>query len=227
MNDKLKEAIQTVQAGDKQEAQRQLTELLEDNPQQVQGWYLLSLLVDSPQKQAAYLSKTLALNPQHLKAKEQLEALQTGGSLAATTTIEENEQTPLTVVKQSETDALPDWLSEGADALTPVEEPESDEETAVSNETLPEWLKEPAALGTDLPETTEEAQTAVGQTTKSTSEPDKAIPNLKQPSPQSPSKPTKASRSAPQNARSLNVILGILVILAIIVMVVLAYLLLS
>ena len=77
MDEKLKEAIAAVRAGDKREAQRQLTELLDNDPQQVQGWYLLSLLVDSPQKQAAYLSKTLALDPQHEKAKAQLATLQT------------------------------------------------------------------------------------------------------------------------------------------------------
>ena len=70
MDEKLKDAIAAVRAGDKDTAQRQLTALLDEDPQQDQGWYLLSLLVDSPQKQAAYLSKTLSLNPLHEKAKE-------------------------------------------------------------------------------------------------------------------------------------------------------------
>jgi hypothetical protein len=224
MDDKLKEAIATVRAGNVQEAQRQLTKLLEADPQQDQGWYLLSLLVDSPQKQSAYLSKTLALNPQHVKAKEQLEALQTGGSLAATATIDEKEQALRTVVEQSETDVLPDWLSEGAGIETSVKEPLSDEETAVANETLPEWLKEPAALEADQPKTAEDSPAAVEQTAEPAAEPDKAVANLKQSPPPSTAKPM---RSTSQNTRSLNIMLGILVILAIIVMVVLAYLLLS
>jgi hypothetical protein len=219
MDERLKEAIATVRAGDKREAQRQLTELLHDNPQQVQGWYLLSLLVDSPQKQAAYLSKTLALDPQHEKAKAQLAALQTEGSLAATATIEIEAKMPLDVVAQAESDELPDWLTEGAD-LPAAAHPEPVKETAVTNETLPDWLQEAAVLDTESSNIVAEEPTVAGQTTQAITEPDKAVATRKQPT-------AKAARSAPQNSRSLNIILGLLVIVALVVMVLLVYLLLG
>ncbi|MCP4420800.1 MAG: tetratricopeptide repeat protein [Chloroflexi bacterium] len=228
MDNKLKEAIATVRAGDTEEAQRQLTELLDENPQQVQGWYLLSLLVDSPQKQAAYLSKTLALNPQHEKAKELLAVLQAESNLAATSTIEPELNLPLDVVEQAETDELPGWLTEEVDDLsTAVAQPEPVTETAVPNENLPDWLTDPSSLKTEQPKIVEEEPTVVGQTAKATTELDKTVSSLNQTLTQSPPKPAKVSRPAPQSTRSLNIILGLLIILALTVMVLLAYLLLS
>ena len=228
MDEKLKEAIETVRRGDKQTAQQQLTQLLDENPEQVQGWYLLSLLVDSPQKQAAYLSKTLALNPYHEKASEQLAALHVSGSLAPTT--EANE--PLDVIAQSDTADLPDWLQEVADKspVTAVKiAEEQDSEAAVPNTTLPDWLKEPAALEPQPTASTKMAEddpTLVGQTAEPTSESDKAVAALKQTL--AKPKPTKAkNRSAQRSTRNLNIALGLLVTLAIVVLLVLVYLLLS
>lgn len=225
MDDKLQEAIQTVRQGNKKEAQRQLTALLEENPEQVQGWYLLSLLVESPQKQAAYLSKTLALNPQHEKAKEHLTALQQDGSLAATATISAEAIPPKNVIDQSETDDLPEWLiEEGGSQPVQSDESEQSGETAVANETLPDWLKEPSALETET--VTEENPTVVGQTVKP-AEANKSGQTAGQTLSKPAAKPAKAKRAAPQSSRSLNIILGILIVLAVIVMILLAYLLLS
>ncbi len=228
MDDKLKEAIQTVRNGNTLEAQRQLAELLEDDPQQEQGWYLLSLLVDSPQKQATYLSKTLALNPQHEKAREHLATLQETGSLAATATIADEAGEALSIVDQAESDDLPDWLStEGEPDLVLADKFEQAEEAAVANETLPDWLKEPAALDADLPEITEEMPTAVGQTAEQTAEADKTVVKSKQTLAKAIQKPAKAARATSSSTRALNIALSVLVILAIVVMVLLAYLLLS
>ena len=105
MDNKLKEAIAAVRTGNKRAAQQQLTTMLDEDPTQVQGWYLLSLLVDSPQKQAAYLGKTLALNPNHEKAREQLAELEASGQLAPTARYVSDQ--PLDAMEQSETDALP------------------------------------------------------------------------------------------------------------------------
>ncbi len=228
MDEKLKEAIETVRRGDKQTAQRQLTQLLDENPEQVQGWYLLSLLVDSPQKQATYLSKTLALNPQHEKASEQLAALQASGRLAPTTQANE----PLDVIAQADTEALPDWLQEasGESPVTAVKiAQEQNVATAVPNTDLPDWLKEPAALETEPSagaKVTDDDPTLVGQTAESASESDKMVATLKQTL--AKPKPTKAKvRSSKQSTRNLNIVLGLLVTLAIIVMMVLVYLLLS
>ena len=230
MDEKLKEAIAAVRMGDKETAQRQLTDLLEEDPKQVQGWYLLSLLVDSPQKQAAYLSKTLALNPDHAKAKTQLAALQAAGTLASTTTIAEETSQPMDVLAQSETDELPDWLREaGGESETPAIPAAQAEETAVPAEDLPDWLKEPAALPDASSSTrpVEDQPTVVGKTAEPVSKPDKIAADLQKTLDRPQQKQTKAARTAKQNTRNLNIVLGLLVTLAVIIIILLAYLLLS
>jgi len=230
MDEKLKEAIAAARIGDKETAQRQLTELLDEDPQQVQGWYLLSLLVDSPQKQAAYLSKTLALNPDHEKAKEQLAALQAAETLAPTTTTAKKTSQSMDVLAQSETDELPDWLQEvGGSSESTAVPVKSAEETAVPNEELPDWLKEPVELTeTASPiEAVEESPTVVGKTAEPTTKPDKVAAELKKTLDKPQQKPPKTTRTAKQSTRNLNILLGLLVTLAVIVMIVLAYLLLS
>lgn len=215
MDDKLKEAIAAVRTGNKREAQQQLTMLLDEDPTQVQGWYLLSLLVDSPQKQAAYLGKTLALNPNHEKARDQLAMLEASGQLAPTSSYVSDQ--PMDVLEQSETDALPEWLvSDSGDfAVAPVASKVS--ETAVPNDTLPDWLKEPAVPDSII--APDESMTVVGKTAV-------AAPQTR---PTKAAKPTaaKPARKAGQNTQSLNIALGLLVLLAIVVIVLLAYLLLS
>lgn len=229
MDEKLKEAIAAVRTGDKELAQRQLTDLLDEDPKQVQGWYLLSLLVDSPQKQAAYLSKTLALNPNHEKAKEQLAALQAASKLAPTSTIAEETGQPMDVLAQSETNKLPDWLREsGGESGVEAAPIAPTEETAVPAENLPDWLKEPAAL-VDAPPTTkpvEEGPTVVGKTAEPVSKPDKVAADLKKTLDKAQPKQSKSARAPKQNTRNLNILLGLLVTLAVIVLILLAYLLL-
>ncbi|MBK8905885.1 MAG: hypothetical protein IPM53_32180 [Anaerolineaceae bacterium] len=215
MDDKLKEAIAAVRTGNKREAQQQLTALLDEDPTQVQGWYLLSLLVDSPQKQAAYLSKTLALNPHHEKAKEQLALLEESGQMTPTASLVSDQ--PMDVLAQSETDMLPEWLvSESGDLVaTPAVQKVS--ETAVPNDTLPDWLKEPAVP--DSTPTPAEAVTIVSKTAVTATQTGKG--KAAKPA---PPKPVRKSR---QNTQGLNIILGLLVSLAVIVIILLAYLLLS
>ncbi len=75
MNTKLQQAIAATRDGDKQQAQRLLAELLKENPQDAQAWFLLSHLVESESKQVAYLSKVLTLQPTHEKAKQRLAQL--------------------------------------------------------------------------------------------------------------------------------------------------------
>ena len=215
MDDKLKEAIAAVRTGNKRAAQQQLTTLLDEDPTQVQGWYLLSLLVDSPQKQAAYLGKTLALNPHHEKAREQLAELEASGQLAPTARYVSDQ--PLDVLEQSETDALPEWLaSESGDfAVAPTVHKVS--ETAVPNDSLPDWLKEPA-----LPDSTFVAEEEVTMVDKTA-----VAPAQTRSAKAARSAPAKSARKARQNTQGLNIVLGLLVTLAVVVIILLAYLLLS
>lgn len=224
MDNKLKEAIATIRAGDKQTAQRQLTSLLEENPQEEQGWYLLSLLVDSPQKQATYLSKTLALNPNHTKAKEQLETLHHQNQIAPTSTIDETESfEEADFFTQAESDSLPDWLEQEDElvALQAIEEDMVD--TAVPNTTIPDWLKEPVVPAPKAHPAIQEEPTAVAQTSKPVK---KSEPPAKSQQPTAIKKTVKKQpQKAPRkNAAGLNIILSVLVLLALIVMVLLAYL---
>lgn len=215
MDDKLKDAIAAVRTGNKRDAQQQLTMLLDEDPTQVQGWYLLSLLVDSPQKQAAYLSKTLALNPHHEKAKEQLDLLKASGQLAPTASVVSDQ--PMDVLAQSESDTLPEWLVSESGDYSAAPAAEKVEATAVPNQTLPDWLKEPAS-----PDTTfapEEEVTVVGKAAES--------PTQKRPAKVTKSTPTKRVSTPKQTTRGLNLLLGLLVTLALVVMITLAYLLLS
>lgn len=230
MDKKLKEAIAAARTGDKESAQRQLTDLLKNDPNQVQGWYLLSLLVDSPQKQAAYLGKTLALNPNHEKARAQLAALQAAGPLAASTTMREETSQPMDVLAQSETDDLPDWLREAdGESETTAVPAKPAAETAVPDENLPDWLKEPAALPDDLSsiKTIEESPTVVGKTAEPVFKPDIIAAELQKTLDKPPQKQPKAARTPKQSARNLNILLGLLITLAVIVMILLTYLLLG
>ena len=75
MSDKLQQAIQATRAGDKKNAQFLLTQAIQEDPDNPQSWYLLSLLVDDKEKKQSYLTKVLDLDPDHAKAHQQLVTL--------------------------------------------------------------------------------------------------------------------------------------------------------
>jgi hypothetical protein len=71
----LKEAIAAVRAGDLENAQLLVAEVIQLNPDDPQAWYLMSQLVDSPARRAAYLNKTLELDPSHERALVEFDRL--------------------------------------------------------------------------------------------------------------------------------------------------------
>lgn len=160
MHAKLKQAIAATRTGAKKEAQVLLTQVLRDDPEEVQAWYLLSLLIDDREKQIAYLKKAIALDPGHEKAQARLAQLQPGLPPAeepevAQPPVPTTEERPLPAESpptelQAE-DAMPDWLNdELAAAATPASEAEESLETA----DLPDWLDEmapDAAAGEEVP----------------------------------------------------------------------------
>lgn len=77
MNLKLQQAIVATRAGRANEAQMLLTQLLREEPDDANAWFLLSHLVDSGERQSLYLQKTLAIDPDHELAKQHLIQLQT------------------------------------------------------------------------------------------------------------------------------------------------------
>lgn len=75
MNPKLQQAMVAARSGQEKTAQFLLTQVLKDDPDEVQAWFLLSHLVDSDQRQRAYLQKTVSLDPSHEIAMQRLEEL--------------------------------------------------------------------------------------------------------------------------------------------------------
>ena len=71
----LQEAITAVRDDDTERAQLLAAEVIQDNPDDAHAWYLLSQLVDSDARRAAYLRKTLALDPAHERARAEFAAL--------------------------------------------------------------------------------------------------------------------------------------------------------
>lgn len=75
MSSTLHEAIAAVRAGEMARAQLLAADIVRENPEDPNGWYLLSQLVDSDARRAAYLGKTLALDPQHARARIEFDSL--------------------------------------------------------------------------------------------------------------------------------------------------------
>jgi len=90
MNPKLQQAMSAAREGRSKEAQVLLTQILSQDPEEAQAWFLLSHLVDSEQKQLAYLKKVLALDPHHEKAAQRLAHLE----------------------REPELQTLPEWFTE-------------------------------------------------------------------------------------------------------------------
>lgn len=75
MTSTLHDAIAAARAGDMARAQMLAADAVSQTPDDPNGWYLLSQLVDSDARRAAYLSKTLALAPDHPRARAEFAAL--------------------------------------------------------------------------------------------------------------------------------------------------------
>lgn len=78
----LHDVIAAARAGDTHRAQLLAADLVREQPHDANAWYLLSQLVDSDARRAAYLGKTLSLDPHHARARIEFDALP--AELAAT-----------------------------------------------------------------------------------------------------------------------------------------------
>lgn len=73
MEDQLLEAIRYFETGNKQDAQKQLVQVLKTDPENEYAWLWMALtLEDDPVRKKACLEKVLALNPQNSKANQML-----------------------------------------------------------------------------------------------------------------------------------------------------------
>jgi tetratricopeptide (TPR) repeat protein len=224
MNQILQQAIDATRAGDKQEAQRQLAQLLKENPDETQAWYLLSLLVESKQQQLAYLGKTLALDPNHEKALERLESLQAIDVESPTLSVSEE---PSDFEAQEQGDTLPGWLAPDATLVNPsmatvVSETSSDETKPADD--IPDWVQE--TVGDDW--VNEEEPTRISlQLPEEVIKETGAAPQARETTTTEAKPEAKESLQRHKKVRGYNRILVILVVLAFIIAVLLVYALFS
>lgn len=232
MSDKLQQAIQATRVGDKKNAQFLLTQAIQDEPDNPQSWYLLSLLVDDETKQQAYLTKVLDLDPDHIKAHEKLVAItETAVPKPKIIELEEaaTEMAPVILSSnsgdleaQDEGKTLPDWM---ADDLPDISDDTTSEvtETAVvaEKEPVPDWLQDSVEDNWDEDET----KTAVADdvSTETTTIEDKK-PQEKKAVAVKETKPAKPKKSSEAN---LNYMLIGLVVFAVIIFLILAYLIIT
>ncbi len=159
MDQRLQQAIDAARSGDNREAQRLLTHLLKDDPDQVQAWFLLSHLVESEAKQKAYLGKVLALDPHHVQARQRLVHLHgvsapaPVGEMVAETRVAETRAAAvatdsLDLLSQAEGDTVPSWMvAAGEPGVTavPVAEPAAARAPELPLAEIPDWLQRPVS----------------------------------------------------------------------------------
>lgn len=236
MNEILQEAIAATRAGKKKEAQLLLATNLKENPDDAQSWYLLGMLVDSKEKQAAYLGKALALNPDHPKAQAQMAKLTAVPSATVTTTTAVPiSDDPFDYLAQAEGSTLPNWLAQDAPALqldkvgARVNPEEMAQETAVtspsSGQELPDWLQSDASPAWVVQEQPTQVSPFAEPAAAKPSPKPKPKPTPK-PKPQSAApqkKGQKRLRTKQEKKSQLNLALGALMVIMILVILTLAY----
>lgn len=156
MRQKLQDAIVATRAGNTREAQLLLTDILKEDPNETQAWFLLSNLVESEDKKMAYLGKVLALDPSHNKAAQQLAYLQTQTAVADKTpppplSTPEPEEDEIDWLADSNMDTadVPDdpdeamaWLSSLAEEATQPAMTLVDEDINEDDSSAMDWLEE-------------------------------------------------------------------------------------
>ena len=135
----LQEAIAAVRDDDTERAQLLAAEVIQDNPDDAHAWYLLSQLVDSDARRAAYLRKTLALDPAHERARAEFAALPAEASavLGAPVVVAAPE-VDVAVAVAAETAAAEAVVTEAVVTEAVVMEPEA--WPAAEPAGVPDWL---------------------------------------------------------------------------------------
>lgn len=80
MKEELEQAFAAIKNGEEEQARVLLARMLKDDPEYVAGWVLLSKLAPNRIQKAAFLDKILALDPAHIYARQEMEALEAGVS---------------------------------------------------------------------------------------------------------------------------------------------------
>jgi hypothetical protein len=230
MSQKLQEAIIAARAGNTQDAQRQLAEILQENPNEVHAWFLLSHLVDSETKQKAYLQKVVTLDPTHAKARQRLAQLQAAPvktTDAIATALSEPEPLPVSIdpfdyEAQAEANTIPEWMAGDAAAAVPaMAVAPATEETADESLDIPDWLQvsldEPEEAEAEAEEPTEAPVDAAAMAIEAARQAAKA--------PAAPAPEPDPGAAAAELAR-LNRILMALAVSAVLILLLMIYLIL-
>ncbi len=78
MKQELEQAFAAIRNGEEEQARVLLARMLKDDPEYIHGWVLLSKLAPNKMQKAAFLDKILSLDPGHIYARQEMEALQAG-----------------------------------------------------------------------------------------------------------------------------------------------------
>ncbi len=224
----LQEAIAAARAGDIPRARQLAADNVQANPDDANGWYLLSQLVDSDARRAAYLGKTLAIDPTHARARVEFDALPPALAAELAPAAGPVAESP------AATEHAPDDLMAVAVATATAEAAaESPALESAAPDDLPEWLQplspEPVSMAG--------ASAAVAASSETIAMTGEAIAGEMPPPPPAAPRPRPAAPPAaaprPQPApkrnggnQALSILLGLLALLTVVVLGFLIYLLL-
>lgn len=129
MDLRLQQALLATRSGEPEAAQILLSDLIREKPGETNAWFLLSYLVDRPERQARYLQQVLALDPEHALAQEHLLRLLQPGVPAPVIQVKQKQERPS---NKAAVVAEPPPTPAPASLPTPV----------AQNEGLPDWLRD-------------------------------------------------------------------------------------
>lgn len=253
MTSTLHDAIAAVRAGELERAQLIAAEIVQKYPDDANAWYLLSQLVDSDARRAAYLNKTLSLNPAHPRAAAELAALPSGvigalseapaASAAPTASEAPAASTAPAAVAEAAVEEVeiapqpaPAWEAAVSPAAPARPEPvaayappparTADEEAFIEEvaSSAPEWLWPLSPQQVAVERQT--TQQPEGEASRPMT-PRPAIPPATQPAAAKPAapRPRKPAPAKKSNNTGLTLLLGVLGLLTVLVLVILFYLL--
>lgn len=163
MDIKLQRAVVAAREGKKETAQVLLADLIQENPADADAWFLLSHLVDSEERQRAYLKRTLILDPNYEKAQQRLQQL----DRSAATALSDVEEAAKPIVQTPEPQVVVEEQAapeEQPAAPVPIEvvEETAEPETA---EPLPVVFEAPQSIDADAADADVVAVEVVSETT--------------------------------------------------------------
>ena len=129
---KLQQAIVAARAGRNDLAQHLLTEVLQENPDQANAWFLLSHLVESEARQKRYLRKALQINPQHDMAQTRLTVLEQEEALP--------EDIQAAAAREQSIEVPPIPPLDSGPAAGPADYGVAEESDTIPPPRLPQWL---------------------------------------------------------------------------------------